>query len=67
VHVLFSNNTLESDIKNFLSKLKTQITVNSVEKTCDQLKSEDDFKKASINYNDLKDTLKKVFGNIKIK
>ena len=56
-------NSIESDIKNFLSKLKTQITVNSVEKTCDQLKSEDDFKKASINYNDLKDTLKKVFGN----
>lgn len=63
IHVLFSNDTSESDIKNFLSKLETAITVNTVKKTCDQLKSEDDFKKASINYNDLKDTLKKVFGN----
>lgn len=62
LHVLFSNDVLESDINDFLSKLDTTITRGQVHVTCNKLVSENDFTKASVKYSDLKSTLKKVFG-----
>lgn len=62
IHVIFSNDVSESDIKDFLSKLDTTITKNQVNVTCNKLVSVNDFEKASIKYTELKATLKKVFG-----
>lgn len=62
IHLLFNNNVLETDIKDFLSKLETNISFNGANITCDKLKSLADFQKASVKYSDLKPILKKVFG-----
>ncbi len=62
LHVLFSNDVLESNINDFLSKVDTTITKKQVHITCNKLVSENDFQGASIKYSDLKSVLKKVFG-----
>lgn len=62
LHIIFSNDVLEDDIIDFLSKLDTTITKNQVNITCNKLVSENDFEKASVKYSDLKSVLKKVFG-----
>lgn len=64
LHVLFSNKESISQerIREFLSKLDTNISKGGVVISCDKLESHD-FKRAAIKYSDLRPALNKVFGN----
>lgn len=62
IHVIFSNVVSIEDIKNFLSKLETNITRDGVIITCDKLKSIDDYQKASLKYSEIRSSLTKIFG-----
>ena len=63
IHVLFSNIVTSNEIKDFLSKLETNITKSGAVVTCDKLKTNDDFTKAAVKYSDIKPALSKVFGD----
>jgi len=63
IHILFSNKVSSDEIKDFLSKLETNITKNGAVVTCDKLKTSNDYEKASVKYSDIKPALKKVFGD----
>ncbi|RXG30688.1 TrlF family AAA-like ATPase [Leeuwenhoekiella marinoflava] len=64
LHVLFSNkkSISQEQIREFLSKLDTNISKNGAFLSCDKLDSHD-FQRAAIKYSDLRPALNKVFGN----
>lgn len=62
IHLIFSNDTSIQEIGRFLDRLDTNIFENGRKITCSQLQRFQ-FRTAAININDLKDSLKTVFGN----
>jgi len=62
LHVIFSENALESEIKKFLNNLN--VTVGSAKKKSTDLASEDDFRKAVINFDHLKEQLEEESLNL---
>lgn len=63
IHIIFSNKVKKKKIKDFLSKLETNRTKSGANIFCSDLSSEEDYKKACIDYKKLKPTLKKIFGD----
>jgi len=64
IHVIFDNETSIDEIKRFLDHLKTNISDNGRNISCSKL-SLNEFEKAAININELKDCLTEIFGNKK--
>ena len=65
-HVLFSNDQKildENILANFLNSLSTHITRNGVTIKCGALRTEVDFKKATVNLAELKSKLREFFGD----
>jgi len=64
IHVIFDNDIDIGEIKRFLDHLETNIPESGRKIPCSQL-SDDQFIKAAINIDDLKESLKFVFGDKK--
>jgi ABC-type lipoprotein export system ATPase subunit len=64
IHVIFDCDTEIEEIKHFLDRLETNIKDSGRKIPCSKLPS-DDFIKAAINIDDLKESLKFVFGDKK--
>jgi hypothetical protein len=62
IHVIFNNDVPIQEIKRFLTHLNTNISISGSKIPCSQLQYSQ-FKTAAININDLKSSLKNVFGN----
>jgi ABC-type lipoprotein export system ATPase subunit len=64
-HVIFSNKVARSKIEEFLLKLNTNITKNSIAVPCKNLSSKSDFESAAVDYTKVIEKLYEVFGDEK--
>jgi ABC-type cobalamin/Fe3+-siderophores transport system ATPase subunit len=62
IHVIFSNDTPIQEIRHFLDRLDTNISISGRKIPCSQLQ-QSQFKTAAINISDLKKSLESIFGN----
>ncbi len=62
LHIIFDNDIPKNKIDSFLSKLNTNISRNGAKVSCMDLSDQRDFEGASIDYKNLRKTLKEVFG-----
>lgn len=67
IHVIFSNEieNLEDQLETFLTKLHTNITIHEAKRSCKSLNSRAQFESAAVNLNEIKNTLKEIFGKNK--
>jgi ABC-type lipoprotein export system ATPase subunit len=63
IHVIFSNRVERKKIDDFLLKLNTNITRNSIAVPCKNLSAKSDFESATVEYSKITETLREVFGN----